>query len=262
MSLKICANLSFMFTEASSLLERYVLAKQCGFSAVECGFPYEYSINELQQSKESAQLEQILINVYPGNISSGELGFAAIPDKVTEFRNSIQLAVTYAKALNCSRIHVMAGIVHSPTTENDDVYLTNLKYASELFEKENITGLIEPINPHLVPGYYLNDYKKAVSIIKEVNSPSIKLMLDLFHLQMITGNLTNNIKNLLPYTGHIQIAQAPHRHEPDSVGEVNYKYVFGLLKQLNYDGWIGTEYTPAADTKSGLKWMDMLKNLD
>lgn len=262
MSFKICANLSFMFKESSSLLERYQLAKQCGFTAVECAFPYQFSVNEVQQSKESSLLEQILINVYPGDLSAGELGFAAIPEKVPEFRNSIDLAITYAKALNCKRIHVMAGIVHSPSSQNDEIYKSNLQYAVKLFEKENIIGVIEPLNKYLAPGYYLNSFDKAVSIIKEINSPFLKLMLDLFHLQMISGNLTNNITDFLPYAGHIQIAQAPHRHEPDSSGEINYRYIFKLLKQLNYTGWIGAEYTPIGDTSTSLKWMKLLNDLD
>ncbi|XKL63563.1 hypothetical protein PGB90_005927 [Kerria lacca] len=258
MNLKFCANLSFMFQESASLLERYALAKECGFVAVECAFPYDYSIAEVKMAKEKENLEQVLINTYPGNFSNGELGFAAIPDKQTEFRNSIKQAVLYAGALNCKKIHIMAGRVGSPTNINDEVYLSNLQYAADIFEKEGITGLIEPINPLSVPNYYLNSFEKALSFIHKINKTNLMLQLDVFHLQLISGNLTNNINKWLPIIGHIQIAQAPNRNEPDTDGEINFCYIFDLLKKLKYSGWIGLEYTPLTDTKSGLKWMDIL----
>lgn len=259
MSSKICANLSFMFQESISLLDRYSLAKQYGFNAVECAFPYDYPVTEVQNAKENANVDQILINVFPGNVSQGELGFAAIPGKQEEFRKSIDLSVTYAKALKCRRIHIMAGIVQSPNVDHDEVYKCNLQHAVNIFEKEQLLGLIEPINTYSVPNYYLNSYEKALIFIKEINSPNLKLQLDIFHLQLLKGNLTNNIKTFFPYTGHIQIAQAPNRNEPDTLGEINYSYIFQLLKDLNYSDWVGLEYKPAGDTKTGLKWLSMLK---
>lgn len=258
MPLKVCANLSFMYQETSSLLERYSLAKRSGFTAVECAFPYDFSVSEVQDAKEKNNLEQVLINVYPGNFAAGELGFAAIPGKEAEFGKSLELAVIYAKALKCSVIHIMAGVVPSPTDANDKTYVANLSQAAKILQKEQMIGVIEPINSVSVPNYYLNSFEKAVSVLKEVNSPNLKLQLDIFHLQFISGNLTNNIKRYLPYTGHVQIAQVPHRHEPDVQGEIDYNYVFTLLKELQYSGWIGLEYKPAGDTKDGLKWMKML----
>lgn len=255
MSLKFCANLSFMFQESTSLLERYNLAKKAGFRAVECAFPYEYSLEDVKKAKENAGVDQILINVFVGDVTKGELGFAAIPGKEDEFKKSLELAVQYAKALNCSRIHIMSGRVEDVTKEHNDVYESNMRLAATLLEKEDITGLIEPINPYSVPGYFMNNFEKGLELVKRINSPRLKLMMDLFHLQHLNGNLTNNITSLLPYVGHIQVAQVPHRHEPDTPGEVSYPYVFSLLEKLKYNGWIGLEYKPAEKTADGLKWI-------
>lgn len=244
-----------MFSESKSLLERYELAKKCGFSAVECAFPYDFPVNEVQKVKEKAGVEQILINAYPGK---KEFGFAALPDKQHEFRDSLQMAITYAKALDCRLIHIMAGTVASPMSEHERTYRANLTYASELLEQNQIVGLIEPISPFALPNYFMNSFDKAVSYIRDINSPSLKLLVDLYQLQMMDGNLSHHLKEYLPVMEHIQIAQVPDRHEPDSEGEIDYRYIFKLLKKLNYSGWIGCEYYPARDTESGLEWMHTL----
>lgn len=255
MSLKFCANLSFMFQETASLLERYMLAGKAGFRAVECAFPYTHTVEEIVEAKSKAGVDQVLINVYVGDISKGEFGFAAIPGKEEAFCDSINLSVNYAKALQCNVIHIMSGLVLSPTKENDKVFEKNLRLAAAVFEKEEIIGVIEPINGYSVPNYYMNDFNKALNVIKKINSPNLKLQLDLFHLQFLRGNITNNIKDMLPYVGHIQIAQVPNRNEPDTPGEINYKYILSVLEKHEYVGWIGLEYKPASDTETGLKWI-------
>ncbi|KAJ9579304.1 hypothetical protein L9F63_024593 [Diploptera punctata] len=255
MPLKFCANLSFMFQETASLLERYGLAKEAGFKAVECAFPYDYEVDKVVEAKKNAKVEQILINVYVGDVTKGELGFAAIPGSEAAFESSVQKAIKYAKALNCSRIHVMSGVVKEPGEAHASVYYKNIKYAASLFEKENIIGLVEPINPYSVPNYFMNSFEKGLEVIKKVNSPNMKLMLDIFHLQQICGNLTRNITELMPFVGHIQIAQVPDRHEPNTSGEIDYKYIFSLLEEMRYNGWIGLEYKPKGVTKDGLKWI-------
>lgn len=256
MPLKFCANLSFMFQETTSLLERYQLAKDVGFRAVECAFPYVHTVEEVVAAQKKANVEQILINAFVGDVTKGELGFASIPGAEEKFNDSLNLAVKYAKALKCSRVHVMSGAVEKVNEENVKTYEKNIKHAASLFEKENIIGLIEPINPFSVPKYYMNDFQKGLKVVKKVNSPNLKLMLDMFHLQHLHGNLTLNIKELLPYVGHIQVAQVPDRHEPNTSGEIDYRYIFSLLEQLEYDGWIGLEYRPAGGTKEGLKWVE------
>lgn len=256
MSLKFCANLSFMFQETASLIERYILARKAGFRAVECAFPYTHTLQEIVDAKTKAGVDQVLINIYVGDISKGEFGFAAIPGKEEAFLDSISLSVNYAKALQCKIIHIMAGLVSSPSKDNDEVFEKNLRLAASVFEKEKIIGVIEPINGYSVPNYYMNDFNKALNVIKKINSPNLKLQLDLFHLQFLRGNLTNNVKDMLPYVGHIQIAQVPNRNEPDSPGEINYRFILSVLEEQHYEGWIGLEYKPASNTETGLKWIE------
>ncbi|XP_015114299.1 putative hydroxypyruvate isomerase isoform X1 [Diachasma alloeum] len=255
MSLKFASNLSFMFTECPSIVGRYQLAKDAGFQAVESGFPFGYSVQQVTQAKEAAQVDQVLINVFTGDVSKGELGFAAVPGKEEEFRNSIQLTIDYAKALKCSKIHVMAGIVENVSPINDTVYESNLRYAVDKFEKEGIVGLIEPINGYSVPNYYMNCYDKGLALVKKINSPHLKLMFDIFHLQHLKGNVTNMIKENFHHLGHVQIAQVPDRNEPDTSGELDYRYILSALEQLGYTGHIGLEYKPKTKAAEGLKWI-------
>ncbi|CAH2012075.1 unnamed protein product [Acanthoscelides obtectus] len=162
---KLCANLSFMFGE-KAFLERYNLAKNAGFKAVESGFPYGISKQQVVDAKNAAGIDQILVNVYTGDVTKGELGFAAIPGKEQEFKDSLVTTLDYAKALGAKKIHIMAGKVNGQISpKHDSVYLDNLKYAAKILEKENILGLIEPINPYSVPNYYMNSYDKAISVI-------------------------------------------------------------------------------------------------
>ncbi|XP_057323208.1 putative hydroxypyruvate isomerase [Microplitis mediator] len=255
MALKFAANLSFMFTECPNLLSRYQLAKEAGFHAVESGFPFGYTVQQVQNAKRNADIEQVLINVFTGDVTKGEMGFAAIPGDEAKFKNSIELTIDYAKALNCKKIHVMAGIVENPTAENDTVYESNLRFAVEKFKEEGIIGIIEPINKYARSNYYLNCFDKGIEIVKKINSPHLKLMCDIFHLQHIQGNITNFMKDNLQYIGHIQIAQVPNRNEPDTMGELDYKYIFSLIKEIGYNGHIGLEYKPKTTTMEGLKWV-------
>ncbi|XP_071439112.1 putative hydroxypyruvate isomerase [Hetaerina americana] len=256
MSLKFSANLSFMFQESSTILERYLSAKNCGFKGVEYAFPYCDPISTVVEAKSQAGVDQILINVPQGDVDLGELGHAALPEKKSVFEENIKLAVEYAKALSCKRVHIMSGKVAQPTTLNMTTYVENLRYASSLMEKEGIVALIEPINNTTVPNYYMNSYKTALDVVKAVNSPNLKIMMDIFHLQIIHGNLTKNIKEYLPYVGHIQIAQVPYRNEPNTLGEINFPYIFSLLQELRYDDWVGLEYKPLTNTVDGLKWLE------
>ncbi|XP_050293759.1 putative hydroxypyruvate isomerase [Anthonomus grandis grandis] len=253
---KFCANLSFLFKE-KPFLERYALAKRAGFSVVESGFPYGFSKEEVVQAQKSAGVEQVLVNILTGDVTKGELGFAAVPGKEKEFQETFNTTIDYAKALGAKKIHIMSGRVEGPCSEaNDAAYINNLKYAAKILEKENIIGLIEPINKYSVPNYYMNSYEKAINVIKTINSPFIKLQLDIFHLQLIKGQITHTAREVKPYVGHVQIAQAPHRHEPDVPGEINYEYVFDVIRdEVGYSDYIGLEYTPKGDTEEGLKWV-------
>jgi len=256
MALKFAANITTMFKEHANVLDRYQAAKLAGFKGVEFTFLYELPVEAIVEAKLKSGLEQVLINSYPGNLAANELGKAALPSCVKEFEESLELSIKYCKALDCKRLHIMAGRSTPGIIDAGmgPVYLENLKHAAQRLTKEGIVGVIEPINSYTIPGYFLNSFKQATEVLDKVNSPNLKLQLDMFHLQHICGSLTNRIKELLPYIGHIQIAQVPDRHEPDSEGEINYDYIFKLLESLGYDGWIGCEYVPKGDTVEGLKW--------
>lgn len=251
---KFCANLSFLFTE-KPFLERYELAKKSGFKTVETGFPFGISKDQVVQAKNNAGINQILLNIYTGDTTKGELGFAAIPGKEIEFKESLTKTIDYAKALKVKKIHIMAGKVLEVTHLNDTTYENNLRYAANELAKENILALIEPINPYSVPNYYMNSYEKALKVLTNINNPNLKIMLDLFHLQLIQGNISHTITNLMPHIGHVQIAQVPNRNEPNTSGEINYTYILDNLRKQGYDDFIGLEYKPLDDTQKGLKWI-------
>lgn len=255
MVLKLCANLSFMFTETSNLLERYQLASELGFKAVECAFPYEYPLADVIKAKTESQVQQILINCYPGD--KGQLGFAATPGHEIEFRASLDKAIEYAEALGCNMIHIMSGKILPGIVDASmaEVYEENLKHAVKVLESKGMVGVIEPISRDAVPNYYMNSFDNALKIVKKFNNKSLRLQVDIFHLQLLKGNLTRNLIELLPYTGHIQISQVPGRNEPDSIGELNYKYILELLEESNYDGYIGLEYKPKTCSKSSTEWI-------
>jgi len=239
-----------------SLLPRYEEARKSGFEAVSVPLLiYDYSIEELKKAKEDAYVEQMLITS-PTNTKVGLLnGYAAIPGQEQEFCASIQKAVEYARALKCPYVHVIAGVVESPTPKHDEVYVKNLRHAISVFEKENITAIIEPICEHAMPNYYMNCFKKAMKVMEEINSPRLKLQLDIYHLQSIHGDLTHYIKCCLPRTAIVQVAQVPHRHEPDIMGEVDFHYVFKLLKELKYSGYISLHQDPAKGSDEGLEFL-------
>ncbi|KAG7176575.1 hydroxypyruvate isomerase-like [Homarus americanus] len=226
-TMKVAANLSFMFGEAGGLLARYKAAREAGFLAVECAFPYSVPEKDVAAVLKEEGLEQVLINSDPvklwlkffvmeannftGDLQAGELGFAAVPGQETRFRESLERSISFAKALGCHKLHIMSG--HQSADHNEKAHVTtlesNLRHAVSRLAKEDIVGLIEPINPVSIPGYFLNNYDTgilhswnflAVSLIEKIESPYLRLQLDVFHLQMICGNVTNNIKKLIPLT--------------------------------------------------------------
>ncbi|XP_041360095.1 putative hydroxypyruvate isomerase [Gigantopelta aegis] len=259
MSLKFAANLSFMFQEEQNLSKRYRAAKDAGFKFVEVGFPYDCgeSLESIVNAKKEAGIEQVLVNAYPGDLKNGEMGIAALPHKRKEFQDKLELSIQYARALDCKRMHILAGLqpVYDDKTMEEE-YLNNIEYAATRLQKEGILALIEPINSRVsFPKYFLSQPEKALKYVKKVNHPNLKMQFDFFHVQIMDGNLTSKLKEYLPHIGHIQISQVPDRGEPDDGGEINYRYIFKLLEDLHYDGYIGLEYKPRGDTVEGLKWV-------
>nr|XP_014351125.1 PREDICTED: putative hydroxypyruvate isomerase [Latimeria chalumnae] len=195
-------------------------------------------------------------------MSKGEMGLGAVPGREVEFRDGLDLAVKYAKTLNCERIHIMAGRVPlgadraTVAGEMEDTFIENLKYASDVLSQAEITGLVEPINTRITdPRYFLNTPQQAVAVLQKVGRPNLKLQMDVFHWQIMDGNLTQNLQTYFPLIGHVQIAQVPNRNEPDSPGEVNFSYLFSLLEELGYEGYVGCEYKPRGGTVEGLGWL-------
>ncbi|XP_053679985.1 putative hydroxypyruvate isomerase isoform X1 [Anopheles nili] len=258
-ALRFCANLNFMFLEAGSFLDRYRAAKSAGFGGVEGPFPpADVNLDALVAVQKETGLKQILMNIALGDASDGQFGCAALPGREKEFLVNLQRTIEYAKAIGCGKIHIMAGKLEGPSTAtHDHTYLENLRVAAPILERNNIVGVIEPINKYAVPGYYLSCYDKAVQMITSVDSPSVKLMFDIYHAQHIRGDITNSIRTLAPHIGHVQLAQVPGRNEPSSDGELNFRSILrSLATEGRYaDGWVGCEYRPLGGTAEGLGWL-------
>jgi hydroxypyruvate isomerase len=259
---KFAANISTMYHEAP-FLERIRLAARDGFRMLECQFPYEVSADMFAETLLQSGVSLALLNTPPGDFAAGDRGLAVDPARREEFRAAVRKALTYAEAARCPNIHVMAGIVpaHVETPRVRDTFIQNLAWAAAQCGASGITALIEPINTRDIPGYYLNHQAKAHAIVRAIGSPHLKVQMDLYHLQIMEGDIAMHIKEFLPsgQVGHIQIAGVPTRAEPD-VGEIFYPYLFDLIDSLGYEGWIGSEYFPARNkelggTTAGLGWL-------
>ena len=255
---RFAANLTFLFNEVP-FLERFGEAAHAGFRAVEFAFAYEYRIAELVAQQQAHRLEVVLINAPPGDYAAGDRGLASLPGREHEFAASIANALQYAQALHCPRIHVMAGIVPqgADTAERERrarTYMRNLRFACDEAAARGVMILIEPINPRDFPGYLLTTQAQAHAIREEIGARNLKVQMDLYHAQIVEGDLTEKLRRYAANIGHVQIAGVPGRHEPDS-GEVNYGHLFKVLDELRYDGWVGCEYHPAKGTTAGLTWL-------
>jgi hydroxypyruvate isomerase len=255
---RFAANLSFLFDEVP-FLERFGEAAHAGFRAVEFAFAYEYRIQELVAEQRAHRLDVVLLNAPPGDWEQGDRGLASIPGREHEFAAGISNALQYAQALSCSRIHVMAGVVPADADDAERerrmrMYVRNLRAAAAEAQAQGVTILIEPINPRDMPGYLLTTQAQAHAVRSEVGARNLKVQMDFYHAQIVEGDLTEKLRRFLPHIGHVQIAGVPGRHEPDG-GEVNYGYIFKMLDELKYDGWVGCEYRPAQGTAAGLTWL-------
>ncbi|UEM02073.1 hydroxypyruvate isomerase [Skermanella rosea] len=251
---KFAANLSMMFQE-HDFLDRFGAAAKCGFRGVEYLFPYEWPAADIKRALDDAGLEQVLFNMPPGDWAGGERGMAAIPGREAEFAETVEKAIEYARVLDCPRLHAMAGIVHAgiDREEAEAVYVSNLRHAADAAARHGITLLAEPINSRDMPGYFLNTSTAGRKIMAAVSRPNLKLQFDIYHTQIMEGDLAERLRQNLEAIGHIQIAGTPGRHEPN-IGEINYPFLFNLIDEIGYTGWIGCEYRPRAETRAGLGW--------
>ncbi|MFN0304226.1 MAG: 2-oxo-tetronate isomerase [Burkholderiales bacterium] len=253
---RFAANLSFLYTERD-FLDRFAAASKDGFRAVEFLFPYEYPVAEIAKRLKDNGLKQVLFNMPPGDWDKGERGTAALPGREQEFRDAIAKALDYAAILDCNQVHVMAGLV-APGADRAAMrrtYVENLRYAAGEAAKQRVDVLIEPINTGDIPGFFLNRQDEANALIVEVGAPNLRVQMDLYHCQIVEGDVTTKIRRYIGNVGHFQIAGVPGRHEP-SVGEMNYPYLFSVIDELGYEGWIGCEYRPKVNTTTGLSWIN------
>ena len=245
---RFAANLSMMFTDRP-FLDRFAAAAAAGFEGIEFLVPYEHEAQAVRAALNAAGLKAALFNCPPGDWAEGERGMAAIPGREAEFRESFDLALRYAEAIRPDRLHVMAGLVAG--AEARATYVANLRWAATRAPDRVL--VVEPINTRDIPGYFLNRSDEAVSVIQEVDAPNLRLQFDLYHAQIMEGDLTRRLERLMPLIAHVQIAGVPDRHEPDA-GEVNFPHLFAVLDALGYEGWVGCEYRPAGRTEDGLGW--------
>jgi hydroxypyruvate isomerase len=251
---KLAANVSTLFRERA-FLERFAAAAAAGFRAVEYQYPYEARAEEIAASARAAGVEVVLHNMPRGDAARGEHGTACLPGRELRFREDLERAIEYARAVRCPRLHCMAGISPSGLERKiiHQTYVANLGYAARRLAKEGMQVLIEPLSAGTIAGCFLTGSAQATAIIEEVGADNVFLQYDLFHMQLMEGNLAATIERLLPRIGHMQLADVPGRHEPGS-GEINFEFLLRHIDRLGYSGWIGCEYNPLGDTVEGLKW--------
>jgi len=262
---RFAANLSMLYNE-HAFLDRFAAAAADGFSAVEYLFPYAFEAETLRERLQDHGLQQVLFNAPPGDWDAGERGLACLPGREAEFRAGFARALDYAQALDCPRIHVMAGIapLGADPAALQATYRTNLTWAASQASGAGCDVLIEPINTRDMPGFFLHHQDAAHALVQEIGAPNLKVQFDLYHCQVMEGDVATKLRHYLHTgrVGHIQIAGVPERHEPN-VGEVNYDYLFGVIDavsaQCSWDGWVGCEYRPALGavagaTSAGLGW--------
>jgi len=251
---RLAANISMMYTE-HPFLDRFEAAARDGFAGVEFLFPYEYPAADLKTRLEAQGLTQALFNAPPGDWAAGERGTASLPGRESEFRRGADLALEYAAALGNRKLHVMAGLIQpgQDRAAHRAIYLENLAWAARAAASAGVTVVIEPINTRDIPGFFLNRQDEAQAICAEVGADNLKVQFDIYHCQIVEGDIAVKLKRDMAGIGHIQIAGVPDRHEPD-LGELNYPYLFQQIDALGYSGWIGCEYRPRAGTSAGLGW--------
>jgi hydroxypyruvate isomerase len=252
---KFSANLTFLFTDLP-LLDRFKAARQSGFKAVEYMSPYEERKADLVARLRDNGLTQALHNLPVGNWAAGERGIAIFPDRVEEFRRGVHQAIDYASALDCKLVNCIVGVAPKDADAKllHKTLVGNLAYAAAELAKANIKLLVEPINTRDIPGFYLTRTDQALRLIDEVGSGNLFVQYDIYHMQIMEGDLARTMEAHLPRIAHIQLADNPGRHEPGT-GEINYPFLFGHLDKIGYSGWIGCEYKPLGDTAAGLGWM-------
>jgi hydroxypyruvate isomerase len=258
---KFSANLSFLFKELD-FLSRFAAASEAGFSAVEFMSPYEFDAKTLRARLEETGLVLILHNVPSGNWEAGDRGIACHPDRVEEFRKGVERAIEYAQILKVPNINCLAGIKPNNVSSEQarGTLVDNLRFAAQRLSQEGIRLLVEPINNLDIPGFFVNSTKFFLELTKAVESENLFLQYDVYHAQIMEGDLSRTIKTNLNRIAHIQIADNPGRHEPGT-GEICYEFLFRYLDEIGYHGYVGCEYNPSKNTQASLDWLKQLRTV-
>jgi hydroxypyruvate isomerase len=252
---QFAANLTMMYTEVP-FLDRFAAAAADGFKAVEYLFPYDFAVERVVEQLQAHGLTQALFNMPAGDWAAGDRGMACQPGREAEFEAGVELALRYALATGCKRLHAMAGLVPTgvDAATRQRTYVRNLKRAAEVLAPHGITLLIEPINTRDMPSYHLNWQQQAHDTVAEVGAANVLVQMDFYHCQIMEGDLTRRLERHIAQVGHVQIAGVPDRHEPDT-GEIHYPHLFARLDALGYSGFVGCEYRPRQGTSAGLQWL-------
>jgi hydroxypyruvate isomerase len=255
---RFSANLSMLFGE-HEFLDRFDAAAHAGFRGVEYVGPYHHAPEIIAERLRRNGLTQVLFNLPAGDWDKGERGIAVLPDRIPEFRQSVASAITYAEALGCRQVNCLAGIAPVGVERRvlEDVFVENLAFAAHALGQAGIKLLVEPISTRAIPGFFLNSSRQALALIDRVGSKNVFLQYDIYHMQIMEGDLARTIEANLDRIAHIQLADNPGRHEPGT-GEINYPFLFEHIDRIGYDGWIGAEYHPQASTEAGLGWLRAL----
>lgn len=255
MTLKFAANLSLLFSD-SPFLERFARARACGFRYVEFQFPYEHGIEAVARALNENELKVVLFNMPPGNWAAGERGLASLPDRIDEFRASVQIALDASKTLGAPRLNCLVGKrdENVPFQEQERVLVENLRWAAEVFAESDVALGIEHLNPFDNPGFLLTTPSYAFRIQEQVASPNLSVQYDVYHAQRTEGELANTLQKYLRRIGHVQIADNPGRHEPGT-GEINYPFLLNFLDGLGYGGYVGLEYLASGRAEDSFGWI-------
>ena len=251
---KLAANLSLLFPQLE-FLERFAAAAKAGFRRVEYQFPYAFDARDVAARARDAGLEVVLHNLPAGDAAKGDRGIACQPARRNEFRDGVGRAIEYAQAVACTRLNCLAGVAPAGVARESlrDCFIDNLRFAAGELKRAGIALLIEPVNTRTVPGFFLNTSRDAIEMMDAVGADNLFLQYDIFHMQIVEGDLAKTIERLLPRIGHMQLADVPDRHEPGT-GEINYAWLLPEIDRLGYRGSVGCEYLPAGDTAGGLGW--------
>lgn len=251
---KLAANLSLLFPQLE-FGARFAAAARAGFRAVEYQFPYAWRADEIAACAREAGVEVVLHNLPAGDHARGERGIACLPGRREEFREGVERAIGYATAVGCPRLNCLAGVIPegAPRAPYLDVLVDNVRFAAAALREAGLLLMLEACNRRSVPGFLIATSREALEVLDAAGAENAFLQYDIFHMQIMEGDLAATTERLLPRIGHIQLADVPQRHEPGT-GEINFPFLLAHLDRIGYRGWIGCEYNPRGDTLEGLKW--------